>query len=247
MLSALSKALLDSGADVTVGDPRRMLFRRPNGQQFEAWLGLARLEEAGLNFEVWLHPLEIVRAKNMPSQSRRSDFLIGRLAAKRALTGMVDSTMMPNIAILEGVFGQPIVTGSHQSLGIGIAHGGSWAVAVAYDLRHPIGIDIEDENPNTCDAIRSQATDSEWKLLVRLKLPDSAACTLLWTLKESLSKALTTGLMTPFWLYEIDQISFEFGVYTASFRHFKQYRSVSFLLAAGIRCALAIPRQSAII
>lgn len=242
MVIDLPIVLSDVGA--LTASPWRLTFHRPDGQKFDAWLGLARIEEADFDVTSWLHPTEIGRAESITHQARRSEYLIGHLAAKRALIAKLNETSVNEIAILDGVFGQPIVVGSCLSPGVGIAHSGGWAVALAFDLRHPMGIDIEIEHPTIADVVRSKATVSEVELLNKLCLPDSESYTLLWTMKEALGKVLTTGLMCPLWFYEVDDISVQGRFYKAVFRNFKQYRTLSFMLALGIRCSIVLPGRS---
>lgn len=234
-------------APTRLATPRRIAITRPDGQAFEAWLGLACRGNEVAEAEAWLHPGELARAQAMAFPVRRAAFLLGRIAAKRALAGALGAAPVSEIAVEEGVFGQPIVAGPGRLPCIGIAHTGDWAAALAYDPRHPMGIDLESEDPTRSDAIRSQATVGELALLARLRLPEPSACTLLWTVKEALGKALTTGLMCPLWVYEVDAIAGEAGFQAASFAHFKQYRALSFMLAPGIRCAVALPRRSLVL
>lgn len=154
---------------------------------------------------------------------------------------------MSTVAILEGVFGQPVVAGDvAQAIPprIGIAHSRGCAVALACSPLHPMGIDVETVDEAGARAVRSQATAGEHALLDGMWLAEAEACTLLWTVKEALAKTLTTGLMCPLWLYDVESIERENDFVVATYSNFPQYRALAFTLSPNVRCAIALPKFS---
>lgn len=56
------------------------------------------------------------------------------------------------------------------------------------------------------------------------------AYTLLWNIKESLSKIIKTGLMIDFKILELESIELENGYHVGYFKNFPQYKSVSLII-----------------
>ena len=92
-----------------------------------------------------LHPCELEQLGRARSDKRRAEFVSGRHAAKRAICSLACSTSwLPSLLIESGVFGQPVVRAEVAAqVGVSIAHSGDFAIALAFDSGHPMGVDLE--------------------------------------------------------------------------------------------------------
>jgi len=66
---------------------------------------------------------------------------------------------------------------------------------------------------------------------------------MIWSIKESLSKVLKTGMMIDFVFLEIDSIILEHHTVISTFRHFKQYKSISWNNQNYV-ASITLPRKS---
>jgi len=74
---------------------------------------------------------------------RKESYLLGRYAAKVALSKVLAEQDLKAIEIERGVFEQPIVRcDGNGRWDVTISHAGSLAVVLAYPTAHPMGIDI---------------------------------------------------------------------------------------------------------
>ena len=146
-----------------------------------------------------LHPHEWEQLGRARSDKRRSDFVAGHHAAKLAICAQLATWLRPSSILIEpGVFGQPIVRCPESArVGVSIAHSGGCAVAVAFDVGHPMGIDIELIDRKREAALRSQVVDSEVSLCLAHRVPTLEMSTYLWCAKEAVGKAMLTGLTVP--------------------------------------------------
>jgi 4'-phosphopantetheinyl transferase len=194
----------------------------------------------------YLSQPELARYDQIPVDRRRFTFLCGRFAAKKALCRMRPSLDPASFHIAEGVFGQPILPSADlHGLQVGISHTDRIAVALAFAEAHPMGIDIESIREDREGAIRSQMTEREMILHRSLPCPESAGYTLLWTIKESLSKVLKCGLMTPFAVLEIDQIDAGRATWVSTFRNFPQYKTMSRIWRDEV-LSITLPKRTAL-
>lgn len=224
----------------------RLTFQRPDGVLFEAGYALTH---QGDRLEGDLHPEERTQYDQMRFEKRKTSYLLGRSAAKRAVSALTGITDLPAIRIEKGIFHQPIV--SHQDLQnvqVSLTHAGPFGAAVAYPEHHPLGLDLERISSAFHDTLQSQLTEGERERLARLPLPVETGLTMMWTAKEALSKILKTGLMTPFRLFEITDLKrsvSETGTVTISgdYEHFAQYKFHAYVHGDWV-CALALPRRS---
>jgi 4'-phosphopantetheinyl transferase len=157
-----------------------------------------------------------------PAPARRQAYVLGRLAARRALLPLVGAEGLGSLCILPGVFGQPVLVASQgpaTRLGVSLSHRNGVAVAVAFEREHPMGVDIEMLDPAQADTLQSQELPGE--VAAFTARPGSAAtspatlpvnrpaqvqaprlsplerATLLWSCKEALGKAMGCGLTVP--------------------------------------------------
>ena len=172
-----------------------------------------------------LHPHEWEQLGRARSDKRRSDFVAGHHAAKLAICAQLATWLRPSSILIEpGVFGQPIVRCPESArVGVSIAHSGGCAVAVAFDVGHPMGIDIELIDRKREAALRSQVVDSEVSLCLAHRVPTLEMSTYLWCAKEAVGKAMLTGLTVPSSLLEVSAVVADHDGYRIRFRNLIQY------------------------
>ena len=146
---------------------------------------------------------ELLRYGALRFARKRQGFLLGRLAAKRALGALLAETDLRNIEIQSGVFGQPLV---HHPRAAGVevtlSHSHGLGVALAYPSVFPMGVDLETVAADASATILGelQISDAEKAWLAGQAgqaLGDAAACGVLWTAREALGKSMKTGLNCP--------------------------------------------------
>jgi len=191
----------------------------------------------------WLHINEKSQLEEMKFDQRRMSFTSGRVAAKAALIALTGKGFAQGFYLDAGVFGQPLVQGLEEHVQVSISHCNQWGAAVAFWEGHPMGIDLELPSEDKNEVMLAQYTANEIALIEASNLPKDRACTLAWSVKESLSKVLRTGLMCPLNVYEIESLSYEEGYGTAIFVNFAQYRSVSFQFGS-MQCAVTLPKRT---
>lgn len=106
-----------------------------------------------------------------------------------------------------------------------------------------MAIDIEVHAENKQDVILANMTVAEIDAIAATHLSTDMRPTVLWTIKESLSKVLRTGLMSPFDIYAIDRITEEDGMIVSTFRNFAQYRCLSFSIGE-VALSLTLPKRT---
>ncbi|MBN2373914.1 4'-phosphopantetheinyl transferase superfamily protein [bacterium] len=228
----------------------KLALKRPD-KIFEACLcisnpGFSELKEKRFNF---LHPSEIACFDQLNFERRQKSYLLGRLCAKQALSVFLKEPDMTRISIHNGVFRQPVVRCvSRECVQVSISHCDECGGAIAFPEDHPMSIDLEKIDPKKTGLINTQCTQDELRLLQdielqHIQLPDIARLTLLWTVKEALSKALRCGLMSPFKIFEVKGLSSSSDCLKWTFKKFAQYKSISFIVD-NMACSIVMPKDT---
>ncbi len=200
------------------------------------------------NKETFLHSEELDYFKTLSFKKRQKSYLLGKFCAKKALLLPLAVTRnekaLSSILIRSGVFEHPVViypdSENHQ---ISISHSGDWGAAIAYPAVHPMAVDIETIDPGRLKTIATMLTSSEKDMLKKLPVPKASAYTILWTIKEGLSKLLKTGRHAPFDIYEVKKLDYLENCLTSSFIKFGQYKATSFIFS-GMACSIISPLES---
>lgn len=206
------------------------------------------LEFLDKNFHRFLHATECATLEGLTVNNRRHDYLLSRYAAKSAAATWGGLRDMRTFAITPGAFSQPVLTGfSPPCPGVTLAHSGGVAVAIAHDIGHPMGIDVERLVPDKLETTRTQTTPAEFALVQKSGVREAEGLMLLWTAREAISKALRCGLTCPLQILAVR--SFELcdgGWYRGDYANFGQYQFVAWFngpfavaLAASSRADLA--------
>jgi len=194
--------------------------------------------------ETFLHPEELDYFKTLSFERRQKSYLLGKFCAKYALSLPLDAKALSSILIQSGVFEHPVVVyPDSKNYQISISHSGNWGAAIAYPAMHPMAIDIETINPGRLKTITAMLTSREKDMIKKLAAPEAAGYTMLWTIKESLSKVLKTGKTAPFDIYEIKKLDYIEDCLTSSFIKFGQYKAASFTFA-DMACSIILPLES---
>lgn len=132
--------------------------------------------------------------------AKREGFLLGRLAAKRALGALLEEPDLRRIEIRSGIYGQPLLR--HPRAGaveVTVSHSHGLAVALAFPAAYPMGIDLETLSAISAPTILGelQASPPELAWLATGTVDEATACGVLWTAREALGKALKIGLNSP--------------------------------------------------
>ena len=165
------------------------------------------------DYSSFLHPIEEAYFSGLTHPRRQHSYLLGRYCAKQAIRACHNDVDVKEISIEAGVFDHPVVTyEAHSPLQVSISHTSDFGAAVAFPEVYPMAIDVETICPSKGDTIKSQLSSAEQKLrLFSYKGGEqdheTTQLTLLWTVKEALSKALRCGLTVPFEVLEIEPIA----------------------------------------
>ena len=197
--------------------------------------------------EQFLHPEELAYFDTLRFERRQKSFLLGRYCAKQAISKYLGDTEMRQFTIRHGVFEHPIVKHlSNKEVQISISHSDEYGGAIAFPEEHPMAIDLEKINPKRTEVIQTQCTQDELRLIQSLQIPDMTQMTILWTVKEALSKALKCGLMTPFKIFEVRDLMPKSDCLVWTFKKFAQYKAVSFIIS-NTACSIVMPQKTEVV
>lgn len=194
---------------------------------------------------VLLHPDEKGYYDTLKFDNRKSSYLLGRIASKAAISELIEEEEgMKSISIGFGVFNFPVVQRSvGRNIQVCISHCDNFGVALAFPEEHPLGVDIEKPDPHKIDTMKSVVCAEELELISNCNLPMSIGCTLIWTVKESLSKIFRTGLTMDVKISEIKSLNKTDSVYISTFRHFAQYKAIS-RCGGDYICSIVLPKNT---
>ncbi|MSQ49132.1 MAG: 4'-phosphopantetheinyl transferase superfamily protein [Betaproteobacteria bacterium] len=184
--------------------------------------------------------------------AKKQAFLLGRLAAKRALGALLLEPDLRQIEIRSGIYGQPLVhhprAGSAQ---VSVSHSQGLAVALAFPAEVPMGIDLETVSAVAAETIISalEASAPELAWLATAGVDQAIAYCVLWTAREALGKALKIGLNSPLGVLAlsdiraIGEISSDEGSWAGRYLNFPQSQCLSQVQGDRV-LSLAMPREA---
>ena len=214
-------------------------------KNFSAGFGIVKEELVDLvENNSLLHPKEIEYFKNLKFDKRKSSYLLGRIAAKNALCALVGVRNIKSYFIDFGVFHFPVIKSiSNQNLQVSISHCDNIGIAIAFPEDHPLGIDIEKVDVGKIEAIKSQFSSEEIRLISESKLPVSIGYVTMWTVKEALSKIYKTGLTINFKMLEIKSLEKMELNYRCTVLHSIQYKAIS-CYSGDYICSIVLPNNT---
>nr|WP_314464365.1 4'-phosphopantetheinyl transferase superfamily protein [uncultured Clostridium sp.] len=164
---------------------------------------------------------------NLKYEKRKTEFLLGRFVAKRAIGELIQYSSLKEIEIVHGIFGQPIVKLNNSlNIHISISHSMNSAAAIASFEEYPCAIDVERVQNSNSQIIQTILCKEELFLLNDKKDNDEII-TILWTAKEAMSKVIQTGFLTDMELFKIKSINSSKKYYIGEFKYFTQYQFIS--------------------
>lgn len=191
-----------------------------------------------------LHPEERTYYDNLKFDKRKVSYLLGRISAKKAIGALSSYEDLSRIAITPGVFLFPVVKHSvTRNIQVSITHCDNIGISLVHPEEHPVGIDLERTDKSNTDAIKEQLTDHELSMSAAVPLRPSVSFTMLWTMKEALSKILRTGLTMDLKVLEIHSLLKEGDLYTSQFKHLIQYKAISCISGAYV-CSIVVPART---
>ncbi len=185
----------------------------------------------------------------MIAEKRKLSYLLGRYAAKIAVSKLLDESDLTQIEIRFGTFEQPIV--NHMSFNtpeVTISHCDGVAMAIATQAGHVMGIDIGKIEFSKTHVFKSQITENEAQKASQQFEDERIGFHMIWTAKEALSKTIKCGLTVPFDILQIDDIrptSMTNDIYESSFKNFAQYKCLSWNLENHL-LSIVLPKKSMI-
>ena len=193
----------------------------------------------------WLHPEELSYYQTLKFDRRKTSYLLGRIAAKQAVATYENKPVpLQTIGILPGVFQFPVVKYPEgENIQVTLSHSDQAGVALAFPEEHPLGVDIEQLDESKVDTLRNITEPDEYQLTLNCGLTDAVGYMMLWTVKESLSKILKTGLTVDFKALEVEKMQKEGHTFVSTFKLFSQYKAVS-RQVGGYLCSVAMPKYT---
>ena len=180
--------------------------------------------------------------------AKREGFLLGRLAAKRALGALFGEPEMRRIEIHSGIYGQPLVR--HPRAGtmeVSVSHSHGLAVALAFPAEYPMGIDLETVSAVSAATVIGElgASPAEFTWLATGGVDEATACCVLWTAREALGKALKIGLNSPLGILSLAEIRDDgAGHWTGRYLNFPRCQCLA-QVKNGRVLSLAMPTEAA--
>lgn len=161
-----------------------------------------RLRQVHLSEPVGLlGPLELEKYSRFKLIKRKTEWLAGRLAAKDLLREVAPSARNLSVAeiqILSADDGSPTIRLDHTGEDCGrlsITHSNDLVACAYSSADHPIGIDLEKIEQRGEEFVADYFTPGEqYQILQSTPVQRAFRSTLLWSAKEAVLKALSTGL-----------------------------------------------------
>ena len=148
--------------------------------------------------EEWLTAGEQATLARLHVAKRRSDWLLGRWTAKRALAaylGCVSRLGRLEIPAAESGAPEVFLDGEAVPLSLSLSHAAGRGLCAITAAGVALGCDLERIEPRSRAFVADYFTDDEQRLIAAAPASDRACIvTLLWSAKESALKALREGL-----------------------------------------------------
>ena len=189
-------------ASVLPGHRGTHSVRRPLGDYPDAMQWLAIGEDQIPVGREWLTEAEGTRAASMRFRKRRTEYLLRRLAGKRAVAAIIglpaDPASLGRVGVLNRPTGAPFaqVDGRDLDLDVSLSDRAGSAVCLVGPDLGAVGCDLELVEPRSDGFIRDFLTVAEQDFVGSMPDVDArdAAANLIWSAKESALKVLRTGL-----------------------------------------------------
>lgn len=192
-----------------------------------------------------LHPDEKTYFETLKFDRRKKSYLLGRIASKQAVLILLDKyRAIDSFSVGFGVFQFPVIKNiQEQNVQVSITHCDNYGIAFSFLEEHPLGVDIEKIDDTKIKTMSSFIFDQEYDLISSCSIGLAIGSTLIWTIKESLSKVLKTGLTIDFKLLEIASLKKMGATYISTFKYFSQYKVIS-QKTGNYMCSIVLPKKT---
>lgn len=228
--------------------PQSLLLRHGAQEQRASFVVVEAdaLESPGALPEAMLSDAEQAQFAALRFAPKRHSFLLGRLAAKRALGALLTEPDLRRIDIYNGVFGQPLVRHARAGgVDVTVSHSHGMAVALAFPAEWPIGIDLERVSAQSADTVLGEldASAAEQAWIDTGAADRVTACGVLWSAREALGKSMKIGLNCPLGILALGEIAAAgTAAWAGTYSYFPQSRCLS-QTSGGRALSLAVPRE----
>lgn len=210
-----------------------------------AWVSDAEYPRLVKEYKEFLHPHEADSFRSLQFERRKKSYLLGRYAAKQALghyLGEPDASA--TLEIVSGIFNHPLVRGDGTDpTGISISHSEHIACALAFPDVHPMALDIEEPNEQKAHVMKTQIISRELEEASAVCENETLRCTIIWTVKEALSKALRCGMTCPYEMLAVKELEFHPPCYVGHFENFGQYKFQAWPLGSSV-LSMVLPKKT---
>lgn len=212
---------------------------------FHAYLGFCNVSYERLleTKNMYLHGDELKHYNALEAEAHQRSYLRGRYISKEVLAAYFEEQDYTRFNIINGVFNHPIVeyVQGHNRTGVSITHNEVYGVSIAFSEELPMSVDIERCNLSQKEIIKSQLSPDERELAANMSWQSTVAYTVLWTVKEAISKVIKTGLTIPLEVLKISEFEEFENHIVCRFANFPQYQTVSFRVKRDHVCSIAMP------
>jgi len=199
---------------------------------FQAYFGFSS-ESCILLYELktqFLSNYELDILQKLQHINRIHKYIQGRYITKLTLAKYYGETDLKSIIIKTGIFNQPLI--NHPKINqmmVSISHTSNLSACLVSSSEHPMALDIETIHLNNKSNIKSQLTENEIELISTRGEESHILYTILWTVKEAISKVLGTGLTVPLTIFEIEKIEKIDTYFQCTFINFGQFKTRSYI------------------
>lgn len=185
-------------------------------------------KESWKNSYLGLAESELLQFQKQKTVEAKNSFCFGKISAKIAVSKLTN-VPVDQITINHGIFGFPVFHPNPGGFQVSIAHTTNSGFSVCFDEKYPTGIDIEELSPDNNAIIISSLSDIELNpSLIPEGISETLYYHILWSSRESLSKALRTGFLIPLKLLEIKSVSHLSGYFKIEFMNFNLFSGIVF-------------------
>ncbi|MBR1734300.1 MAG: 4'-phosphopantetheinyl transferase superfamily protein [Alphaproteobacteria bacterium] len=189
-------------------------------------------------FHKWLSDKELSFCNRFKSEKRRKHYAMGRIAAKIALMQIKGDINPTTINIINATKGYPLFE-NELDYAVTISHSKNYAGALVFSKKRKIGMDLEYIDSTKICALKRTILPQE-------KIEENIIpLTVVWCMKESLSKALLCGLYDSLDTFCIkDFICDNNFTYQAKYKYYPQYMGIAKIIDPQENMVLAITADS---
>ncbi len=180
--------------------------------------------------EKYLHVDEEEYFNKLKFKKRINSYLLGRYSAKKAISALLNNINLNDICILNGIFNEPIVKVNSFSPMVSITHAKNIGASVGYFHECPMGIDVEQIDSSFNEFLKEHTTNSEMALIKNTSINLTDGLFIIWAAKESISKTIKTGFLSPIDIFEIDEIIFKNIYFICNYKNFPMFSSINFII-----------------